>query len=368
MIAIIAGALPLDETRSMRREGFVARQAKTLFPGYFAFVMATGIIATATDYDGIPVVPTVLYWIAVVAYVWLLFLTVWRWIAYRAEFVADFVLLARGPAFFTTVAATSIVAATTIRLYGQVRLPMALWWGGMAAFAILFYAFALVVITKKEKYSAERAVSGLWLVIAISIQSLSIVGSLLSSKAEGDWIYILAVGLFLLGCALYLLMMSLVTIRLLFRVVAPADLTPSYWTLMGASAISTLAGVELDRHSSAWTLSVNALPVLQGFTIFFWIAATGWAPLLTMLGIWRHVIERHPFCYDPQFWSLIFPLGMYSVATHALVEDFKLPFLAPVAPVFGWIALGAWSIASVGFLRRSLRGYDANHIPRLPGA
>lgn len=338
------------------RKGLLASVARELFPGYFAFVMATGILATAATLTGLPVMPQLLFGLACAGYVWLLFLTAMRIGHYRTEFVSDFRLFPRAPGFFTVVAATSVLAAGLIRLFKAWDLAFGLWLVALAVWLVLIYAFALMVITTEQKPPIEKAVNGSWLILVVATQSLSIVGSLLSAHVAQEWVFVLAAGLFMLGCALYLLLISLVTMRLLFRLVEAADLTPPYWVLMGSAAISTLAGVELDRHSSAWTLQVNALPVLQGFTLFFWIAATGWIPLLLLLGYWRHIVKRHTFGYEPQLWSVVFPLGMYSVATYSLAADFKLPFLRLLGPAFAYVAMGAWLLTFAGLAANVVRG------------
>jgi len=36
------------------------------------------------------------------------------------------------------------------------------------------------------------------------------------------------------------------------------------------------------------------------------------------MGFWRHVIEKVPITNDPQYWSLVFPIGMYAACTFML--------------------------------------------------
>jgi tellurite resistance protein TehA-like permease len=89
---------------------------------------------------------------------------------------------------------------------------------------------------------------------------------------------------------------------------------------------------------------------IPGFTLFFWATATWWIPLLVLVGIWRHIGQRLPLSYDPQYWSLVFPLGMYSSASFAFAEVTGLPFLHFLARWFSFFALLAWLVTFLGLL------------------
>jgi tellurite resistance protein TehA-like permease len=121
---------------------------------------------------------------------------------------------------------------------------------------------------------------------------------------------------------------------------------------MGAVAITTLSGSFLILRAREWRFLPEILPFLKGFTLLFWATATWWIPLLLILGGWRHGIRRIPVRYDLQYWSMVFPLGMYSVATFRLTEALGWPGLVPLAYTMGYVALAAWGAVVVGFLRR----------------
>jgi tellurite resistance protein TehA-like permease len=66
-------------------------------------------------------------------------------------------------------------------------------------------------------------------------------------------------------------------------------------------------------------------PFVNGTTLILWAWATWWIPLLAFFGVWRHLVRRSPLTYAPLYWSLVFPLGMYAVATYrlSLASDFE---------------------------------------------
>ena len=87
------------------------RTAADLFPGYFALVMATGIISIACFLLGMKAVALVLLVIDIIAYIilslWLLIRLVFFFPRIRAD-INDHV---RGPGFFTVVAGTCVLVA-----------------------------------------------------------------------------------------------------------------------------------------------------------------------------------------------------------------------------------------------------------------
>jgi tellurite resistance protein TehA-like permease len=123
---------------------------------------------------------------------------------------------------------------------------------------------------------------------------------------------------------------------------------------MGAMAITTLAGAVLVSLAPESALLQAVLPFLQGLTILAWAVATWWIPLLVVLFAWRHLVGKVGLYYDPQYWSMVFPLGMYSVCTFRLAQVTGFAFLQHLSQAFAYVAVAAWAAVFMGLARHIL--------------
>ena len=335
----------------------LSRAAADLFPGYFALVMATGIISIACFLLGMRTIAVVLLVVNVAAYFVLCLLLLLRLLFFFPRVKADITDHVRGPGFFTVVAGTCVLGSALLIVAERFQPAIVLWLAGISLWVVIMYTFFTAMTVRENKPSIEGGLNGGWLLAVVATQSISVLGTLLVSRLVDyrESILFFTLCMFLLGCMLYLLLITLIFYRFTFVNVTMAALTPPYWINMGAVAITTLAGARLIIAAPGWPLLSEITPFLKGFTLFFWAAGTWWIPLLLVLGFWRHVYKRFPLKYDPQYWGLVFPFGMYTVCTFQLSLAIDFPPLLVIPRYFIYLALAGWLAVSVGLIGTLVR-------------
>jgi tellurite resistance protein TehA-like permease len=163
-----------------------------------------------------------------------------------------------------------------------------------------------------------------------------------------------AVGLWSVGLVLYLILVSLIFLHWLTEPMTPQTLTPAYWILMGATGIIVLAGARILGLPATVPVVKATAGFVEGFSFTLWAFGTWWIPLLIVLGIWRHLRRHWPLTYDASLWSVVFPLGMYSVATLTFGQVAHLAFMEPLSRFMFWVALATWAAVAAAFIGKIL--------------
>ncbi|MEO8355125.1 MAG: tellurite resistance/C4-dicarboxylate transporter family protein [Chloroflexota bacterium] len=326
--------------------------AAELHPAYFAFVMATGIVSIAAKLDGMSKIAWGLFILNIGIYLVLWLLTLVRLFRHFPRLVADLTSHTRGHGFLTIVAGTCVLGRQFHIIAGNQNAAVILWLVGVVLWFLLMYTFITAVTIRETKPTLENGLGGGWLLLVVSTQSISVTGASIADDF-GTWaeaILFLTLSMFLLGFMLYILVISLIFYRLTFFPLKPEEMAPPYWINMGAMAITTLAGSILIMEADHWTLIQDILPFLKGITLLFWATATWWIPFLIILSVWRHGYKQVLLSYEPSYWGLVFPLGMYTACTFQLAKALGLDFLLLIPGYFIYLAILAWLATFIGLV------------------
>jgi tellurite resistance protein TehA-like permease len=322
----------------------------TLFPGYFAMVMATGIVAVGASQQDIDWLAQTLYVIAAAAYVVLAVLLGARLVRYWSAFAADLTNHAKGFAFLTVVAATNVLGAGAAVIHGWWGVAWTLWWAGLFLWPVLLYPTLIAVVIRHDKPGLESGINGTWFLLTVSTESVAVLAGLLLTRSDSDLLAFVALAAFTLGFVLYVIVMTLVFLRWTFLPLDPTELDPPAWIAAGAVAITVLAGSNLLLAAGSSARLDGVAPFLEGVVVLAWATATFWFPLMVAIGVWRHLVRRLPLRYHPSYWSLVFPLGMYGAATFRMLAAVDLDSLDWLPKVTLAVALLAWLATALGLV------------------
>ena len=331
----------------------IENATRDLFPAYFALVMATGIVSIACHLVTLDFLASPLFYLNQFFYIVLWILTLIRLVRYPMKVFSDLSNHRIGSGFLTIVAATNVLGSQFVILQANETVALFLWVFGLALWFVLIYTLFTALTVKEEKPTLEDGINGGWLLFIVSTQSVPVLGMLIVSRFEAwqEMFTFSMLGFYLLGCMFYILIISLIMYRFLFFKIEAEEMNPSYWINTGAVAITTLAGANILLRGHASFLADFA-PFIIGFTVFFWAAGPWWIPYLFIVGAWRHFYKRYPLTYHPVYWGLVFPMGMYTVATFRLAQVLNMDFLLLIPQYFIYLALIAWAVTFYGLVAR----------------
>jgi tellurite resistance protein TehA-like permease len=336
------------------------RTVRGLTPGYFALVMASGIISVGMRLGGHIAVSVLLLAICAVSFVVLVVLNVWRVTAYPDAVLSDFLDPARGFGFFTFIAGGNVLGVR-LAMDGHHAMSAGLLAVGLVAWLLLGYVIPWTsVLGRSERPVLDKA-NGTWFIWVVAGQSVAASSATLQPVLPPlrDALAVVAVFAWSVSLFLYAAVGIMVSARLLIYELRPTDLTPPYWVAMGAAAITVLAGARIVEMVD--TPMVEATRgLVAGVSVSIWAFATWLIPVLVAAGWWRHRTHRVPLRYEPSLWSMVFPMGMYAVAATYLSRADDLPLVGIVGAVGIWGALGVWTVvlaAMVASATRAGAGY-----------
>lgn len=336
----------LSSSLTLRRPALEAG-IRDLNPGYFALVMATGIVPRAVRSDGSARLSGILLGLTIAFYAILVVAYGWRLADYRREFLADAANPRKAFAFFTFVAASDVLGSR-LAADGHSGATVALLIVAGLAWLLLNYGVPLVLITRHGAQPALSGVNGTWFVWVVGTQSIAVSATVLPSPVPAGVVAV-PVACWSVGVVLYAVVAALAVTRLLLYPVEPGELTPADWVFMGATAISVLAGAQI-LLLPADPLLTAARPVIAGTCIILWAFGTWLVPFLLGTGAWRHLIRKVRLRYEPALWSIVFPVGMYGVASGELGKALHVSWLSTLGSDEAWLAFAVWVVVLAAML------------------
>jgi tellurite resistance protein TehA-like permease len=348
------------------------RAMRSVSPDSFTLVMATGIVSAAVRQDGFPMPADVMLGIAAAAFVAIAGASCVRAALAPAAMRADLTTPNRAFGSFALVAACAVLGSGLSQA-GRRGAAEALAWTGLAAWlALTCVVPARLALRRKAKPRIDE-VNGTWYLWAVATQSLSISASFLRDDREvpAGAAQPVAVALWLVGIVLYLAISFLVALRLHAAGLGPAGLRAPYWVAMGAASISVLAADQILRGPGAAGAGPGAAggpgvagggpgvagadagaghAVVAATAVTLWLLATGLIPVLA--AVTAALGARWPprLRYAPGAWTIVFPLGMYAVASTQLGLVAGLPLAREIGRGEAWCALAAWALTFALFV------------------
>lgn len=344
---------------------YLKKNTNELLPSYFALVMATGIVSLAADTMGFELFAKPLFYFNILAYLILWGFLIARIFRFPSELKKDFTDSSRSFGFLTLVAATAILGQQFIVFEDNFLIARIFYYFSFGLWLILIYALFTIVAIHKNKLTLGKGMNAIWLLIVVSTESISILGTALSKELNlsSEIVLFISLLLFLIGCVMYLMIITLIFYRLAFFPLKAEQFAPAYWINMGAVAILTLAGSDLLQQANQWEFLNSIQHFINGFVLLFWAIGTWWIPLIVILGAWRILQKVKPISYQPQYWGMVFPLGMYTVSTYRLAEVSNIDFLFSIPKVFVYFALLAWTITFFALLLNIIYGFLKDKMP-----
>lgn len=353
----------------------LAEAIETLDPAYFGFVMSTGIVSIAFRELGVMAVAWPLAILTVGCYALLLILFAIRSLLHPGQMAADLRDSTRHWGTLTFIVATNTVGVQSLFFFEAVGPAIALWLTTVFATPLFLYYLFTVEFIGPQRLKVSERIDGAILLVIVCMQSLAILGGLLSD-ATADFsksIILLSMSYFGAGYVLYFVVVTIVTYRLLDGRLEPGDWTGPYWITMGAAAITTLAGATLGPRLETIPIWEPYAPVIIGVTFLAWAIASWWIPLLIVIDVWKFATEdltgrrtptwvlvvpwsrlgfgRSLHTYAPTAWGRVFPMGMYTACTLNLAGVSTFSLLAVVPAYWGWFALLVWLLTFLGTVR-----------------
>lgn len=306
--------------------------------------MATGIVSAALRQDGLPGPSAVLLAIAAVSFVILVSASCWRGVAFPADMAAGLRQPDRAFEGFAFVAACAVLG-NGLAGHRQGLAAAVLAGAALIAWLALTCLIPVRLAARRAARPVISQVNGTWYLWAVATQSLAIAAAFL--QADGllppGPAASAGIAAWSLGVIVYLAAMILIVVRVLAVGIGRAEATGPYWVAMGAASISVFAATQILRIPGPLAAGGGRIAVI-GAAVVLWVMATALVPVLAALTATRCAQGPWRARYRPSEWAVVFPLGMYAIASLQLASTAGLPLSGHIGAAAVWVAAGAWAL------------------------
>ena len=340
--------------------GRVGGWLATLDPGWFALVMATGIVSVGCRLLEHALIAEVLLVASAAGFVVLLVADVARAVRFPRRTLASLRAPSSAVTWFTVVAAADVLGEGLLA-HDLWPVSLGLWCFALLVWIVLTYGLLCSIVLAGNRPEL-RGMTGVWLIWVVGTQSIAVLATGLSPAlpwpGAAGVLDVVAVAFWSIGVVLYLILVVIIFLRLFLVETVPAEMGPAYWILMGATAISVAAAAGILALSAAAPVPLieDVHDFVAGAAVVLWSFGSWFIPALVLFGLWRHLVRRHSMAFEPGLWSVVFPLGMYAVASVTLGRVLDLAFLRDLAAWWVWLGVAAWLVVLVLMVVAAVRG------------
>lgn len=311
--------------------------------GAFNVVMATAVVSIAARNAGVEALSIGLLWTAVAAFVSLAVLDLWlvrhplamlRRAGQPGQGFHALGFVADGCVLGVRIVGAGAVARTIAAIF------LAVGW-------VLWLLILGAVAVEHGRRGGTRP-RGEWLLTVVATEGLAILAARLAGHEHLAALRAGATAMWIAGGVAYLIVGYLLARRAAAPGFGLGDLTPDWWIVMGAPAIWCAAAVAVTGAHPGTPGAVAAIVAWGLASLMLIVIATADALRARRLGV-------H---FTPERWTMVFPLGMYSVASWSLGRSLHAGWLSELGHLWLWVALSAWAAVAFGELRHLLVEHD----------
>ncbi len=307
--------------------------------GAFNVVMATAVVSIAAGNAGVEALSIGLLWTAVAAFVSLAVLDLWL-------VRHPLAMLRRagqpGQGFHALgFVADGCVLGVRIVGAGAVARTIAAVLLGVGWVLWLLILGAVAVEHDRRGGTQPR---GEWLLTVVATEGLAILAARLAGLEHVAALRAGATAMWIAGGFAYLIVGYLLARRAASPGFGLADIGPDWWIVMGAPAIWCAAAVAVTGAHPGTPGAVAAIVAWGLASLMLIVIATADGLRARRLGV----------RFTPERWTMVFPLGMYSVASWTLGRSLHAGWLSELGHLWLAVALSAWAAVAFGELRHLL--------------